>query len=133
MLNDTLQDNNVSANNEEEAQAEILLKAMLNATKSDGVIDDEKKRKITMHFGDVSDEEANFVRRKLESPLDTLALVNNVPRGMEQQVYFMSLLSIDLGSNEEAHYLDELAKGLNISHDVCNQTHEKVGAPALYS
>jgi len=99
MLNDALQDNNVSANNEEEAQAEILLKAMLNATKSDGVIDDEKKRKITMHFGDVSDEEANFVRRKLESPLDTLALVNNVPRGMEQQVYFMSLLAIDFDSN----------------------------------
>ncbi|MGK0271081.1 MAG: uncharacterized membrane protein YebE (DUF533 family) [Cocleimonas sp.] len=52
---------------------------------------------------------------------------------MEQQVYFMSLLAIDLDSNEEAHYLDELAKGLNISQDICNQIHEKVGAPALYS
>jgi len=133
MLNDALQGNNVSTNNEEEAQAEILLKAMLNAAKSDGVIDDAEKRKITEHLGEVSDEEANFVRRELESPLDTQGLVNSVPRGMEQQVYFMSLLAIDLDHNTEAHYLDELAKGLNISHDVCNQIHEKLGAPALYS
>jgi len=133
MLNDALQGNNVSANNEEEAQAELLLKAMLNAAKSDGEIDAEEKRKITEHLGDVSEEEANFVRQELESPLNTQELVNNVPRGMEQQVYFMSLLAIDLDSNAEAHYLDELAKGLNISQEVCNQIHEKVGAPALYS
>ena len=132
-LNDAIQGNNVSANNEEEAQAEVLLKAILNAAKSDGVIDDEEKRKITEHLGDVSDEEANFVRRELESPLDTQGLINSVPRGMEQQVYFMSLLAIDLDHNSEAHYLDELAKGLNISNDVCNQIHQKVGAPALYS
>ena len=133
MLNDALQGNNVSANDEEEAQAELLLKAMLNAAKSDGVIDDEEKRKITEHLGDVSPEEANFVRNELEAPLDTQGLIDSVPRGMEEQVYFMSLLAIDLDSNEEAHYLDGLAKGLNISNDVCNQIHAKVGAPALYS
>ena len=133
MLNDALQGNDVSASNEEEAQAEILLKAMLNAAKSDGVIDDEEKRKITEHLGDVSDDEANFVRRELDSPLDTQGLINSVPRGMEQQVYFMSLMAIDLDHNKEAHYLDELAKGLNLSHDICNQIHQKVGAPALYS
>lgn len=133
MLNDALQGKNVSVNNEEEQQAELLLKAMLNAAKSDGEIDDEEKRKITEHLGDVSAEEANFVRREISSPLDTRGLINSVPRGMEQQVYFMSLLAIDLDSNAEAHYLDELAKGLNISQDICNQIHAKVGAPALYA
>lgn len=133
MLNDALQGNNVSANDDEEAKAELLLKAMLNAAKSDGVIDDEEKRKITEHLGDVSPEEAEFVRRELESPLDVDGLINSVPRGMEQQVYFMSLLAIDLDSNQEAQYLDSLANGLNISQDVCNQIHEQLGAPALYS
>ncbi len=133
MLNDALQGSNVSASNEEEQKAELLLKAMLNAAKSDGVIDEGEKQKITEHLGDVSPEEADFVRRELESPLDTQGLINSVPRGMEQQVYFMSLLAIDLDSNEEAHYLDALAKGLNISQDICNQIHAKVGAPALYS
>lgn len=133
MLNNALQGNNVSASNEEEAQAEVLLKAMLNAAKSDGVIDDEEKRKITEHLNDATEEEIEFVRQELESPLDTQALINSVPRGMEEQVYFMSLLAIDLDSNDEARYLDELAKGLNISNSVCNQIHEKLGAPALYS
>ncbi len=133
MLNDALQGNNVSENNEEEAQAELLLKAMLSAAKADGVIDEEEKRKITEHLGDVSPEEAEFVRNELEAPLDAQGLINSVPRGMEQQVYFMSLLAIDLDSNEEARYLDTLAKGLNISNDMCNQIHAKVGAPALYS
>jgi len=133
MLNDALQGNNVSENNEEEAQAELLLKAMLSAAKADGVIDEEEKRKITEHLGDVSPEEAEFVRNELEAPLDAQGLINSVPRGMEQQVYFMSLLAIDLDSNEEARYLDTLAKGLNISNEMCNQIHAKVGAPALYS
>ncbi|MGK0271080.1 MAG: uncharacterized membrane protein YebE (DUF533 family) [Cocleimonas sp.] len=70
-LNDALQGKEVSANNEEEEQAEILLKAMLSAAKADGVIDEEEKRKITEHLGDVSDEDANFVRQELEAPLDT--------------------------------------------------------------
>lgn len=134
MLNDALQGNsNIQANDEEEAQAEILLKAMLNAAKADGVIDDEEKRKITEHLGDASDEEARFVLAELESPLDAQGFINSVPRGMEQQVYLMSLMSIDLDHNAEAKYLDELAKGLNLSNEICNQIHEKVGAPALYS
>ncbi len=45
----------------------------------------------------------------------------------------MSLFAIDLDSNEEAHYLDQLAKGLNISHQDCNAIHDKLGAPAIYS
>jgi uncharacterized membrane protein YebE (DUF533 family) len=133
MLNDALQGKNVAEDNPEEEHAEILLRAILNAAKSDGTIDEGEKRKITEHLGDISPEEAGFVRREIESPLDTRALINSVPRGMEQQVYFMSLLAIDLDSNKEAHYLDELAKGLKISEDVCNQIHAKLGAPALYA
>ena len=73
------------------------------------------------------------MRRELESPLDTQGLIKSVPRVLEKQIYLMSLLAIDLDSNEEAHYLDELAKGLNLSHQVCNDIHQKIGAPALYA
>ncbi len=118
---------------EQEKEAEILLRAMLNAAKADGEIDKEEQRKITEHLGDVSEEEADFVRKELNAPLDVKAFINSVPRGMEEKVYFMSLLAIDLDSKEEAKYLDQLAQGLNISHEVCNQIHEKLGAPVLYS
>ena len=117
----------------QEKEAEILLRAMLNAAKSDGKIDEEEQRKITEHLEDISDEEAQFVREELNSPLDVDAFINSIPRGMEEKVYFMSLLAIDLDSEEEAKYLDKLSKGLNISHEVCNQIHEKLGAPVLYS
>ena len=106
---------------------------MISAAKSDGELDDEEKRKITEHLGDATQEEIDFVRQELEAPLDTQSLIKSVPRGMEEQVYFMALLAIDLDSNQEAHFLDELAKGLNISNQTCNQIHEKLGAPALYA
>ena len=133
LLNNALQGNETAASADQDSQAEIMLRAMISAAKSDGVLDDEEKRKITEHLGDVSEEEAHFVRQELEAPLDTQGLIRSVPRGMEEQVYFMALLAIDLDSNKEAHFLDELAKGLNISNQTCNLIHEKLGAPALYA
>ncbi len=133
LLNNALQGNDSSANADRDSQAEIMLRAMISAAKSDGELDDEEKRKITEHLGDATQEEIDFVRQELEAPLDTQGLIKSVPRGMEEQVYFMALLAIDLDSNHEAHFLDELAKGLNISNQTCNQIHEKLGAPALYA
>ncbi|GAA0417470.1 hypothetical protein GCM10009133_27440 [Cocleimonas flava] len=133
LLNNALNGNDPEATSEQDNQAEVMLRAMISAAKSDGVLDDEEKRKITEHLGDATPEEIAFVRQELESPLDTQGLIQSVPRGMEEQVYFMALLAIDLDSNHEAKFLDELAKGLNISNQTCNQIHEKLGAPALYS
>ena len=134
MFNNALQGKEPeSVSNEEEENAKVLLRAMINAAKCDGNIDEAEQQKITEHLGDVSEDEANFVRQELNAPLDTQEFINSVPRGMEQQVYLMSLLAIDLDTNEEAHYLDQLAKGLNISHQVSNQIHEKLGAPKIYS
>lgn len=133
ILNDVLQGKQVSPSAEQESQAEIMLRAMISAAKADGQVDAEEQKKIAEHLGDVSDEEADFVRQELNAPLNVEALIKSVPQGMEQQVYLMSLLAIDLDSKAEAVYLDTLAKGLNISNQVSNQIHEKLGAPALYS
>ena len=134
IFNNALQGNEPEkVDDEQEKEAEILLRAMLNAAKSDGEIDAEEQRKITEHLEDVSEEEANFVREELNAPLDVKAFINSVPRGLEEKVYFMSLLAIDLDSEKEAKYLNQLSQGLSISHDVCNQIHEKLGAPVLYS
>ncbi len=133
LFNNALQGKDAKASSEEDEKAKVLLRAMINAAKADGDIDEAEQQKITQHLGDVSDEEARFVRSELNAPLDVRGFINSVPRGMEQQVYLMSLVAIDLDSNEEAHYLDQLAKGLNMSHQACNQIHEQVGAPKIYS
>ncbi len=114
------------------AQAEIMLRGMLNAAKSDGKFDQAEQQKVMEHLGDVSTEELAFVRNEMAQPLDVDAFVRSVPRGLEQQVYLMSLLGIELDSQAEAQYLDRLAKGLGISQAQSNSIHQQVGVPALY-
>lgn len=134
MFNQALQGQNLERepSREEEQAAEILLRAMIEAAKCDGNIDREEFAKLTDHLGDVSPEEAAFVKQQMQTPANMQALVNDVPAGMEQQVYLMSLLGIDLDTKEEAVYLMELAKALNLSAETANQVHDQLGAPRLY-
>ena len=134
MFNDALmgkEPEQVSQSDEENAA--VLLRAMISAAKADGELDAEEQRKITEHLGEVSAEEAEFVRNELQAPLDLDGLIASVPSGLEQQTYLMSLMAIDLDSKEEAVYLDALRRGLNISEQASNSIHEQLGAPQLYS
>jgi uncharacterized membrane protein YebE (DUF533 family) len=133
LLSAALQGKEVQAEPSEEEKAEVLLNAMLNAAKADGKIDAEEEAKLTKHIGDASPEEIEIVKKAISSPLDVEAFIKTVPEGMEQQVYMMSLLAIDLDNQKEAEYLDTLARGLNIPPQTANLIHQKVGAPVLYS
>ena len=115
------------------AQATLIVRAMINAAKADGSVDQQEQDKIIAKLGNISDEEANFIRAEFQAPLDVAAFVRSVPRGMEQQVYALSLAAIDLDTKTEAQYLHQLAQGLNLDAQACNQLHDQVGAPKLYS
>lgn len=114
-------------------QAALIIRAMINAAKSDGSIDEDEQEKIIGKLGDISQAEADFVRAEFRAPLDVNAFVRSIPRGMEQQIYAVSLMAIDLDSNKEANYLDQLAQGLGIEPQLANQIHEQLGAPTIYS
>ncbi|MGI9477678.1 MAG: tellurite resistance TerB family protein [Hyphomicrobiaceae bacterium] len=118
---------------DQNAQAEILLRAMINAAKSDGEIDQAEQAQIVEHLGDVSQDEIAFVRNEMAQPLDVDSFVRSVPQDLKQQVYLMSLLGIKLDSQAEAQYLDRLASGLGISQAQSNDIHEQVGVPPLYA
>ena len=113
--------------------ATLIIRAMINAAKSDGSIDEAEQEKVISKLGDVSQAEADFVRNEFRQPLDVMAFVNSIPRGMEQQIYAVSLMAIDLNTNQEAQYLNQLVQGLNIQPELANQIHQQVGAPVLYS
>jgi len=132
LLNSALQGKEQPSNPTAEQQAEVCLRAMLIAARADGQIDAGEQQKITGQLGDMSDEEANFIRNEMANPTDLTSFVRSVPRGMEQQVYLMSLLAIDLDTQEEAQYLDKLARGMNIDQQTSNAIHQKLGVPALY-
>ena len=133
MLNSALQGKAPATNPAAEQQAEVCLRAMLIAARADGQIDAAEQEKITGQLGDMSDEEANFIRQEMANPTDLNSFLRSIPQGMEQQVYLMSLLAIDLDTQAEAQYLDQLAKGMNIDQQTSNAIHQKLGVPPLYS
>ncbi len=103
-----------------ESDAEILVKAMCQAAKSDGNVDDAELEAIMGRLredGEVGEDEQAWVRRELSTPVDLDGLVASVPKGLEQQVYAVSLLAIDSVSGPEASYLANLARGLGLSDD----------------
>jgi len=116
-----------------EKQAETFLRAMLMAARADGEIDAEEQQKITGNLGELDEQDANFIREEMSNPTSLEAFIPTVPAGSEQQVYLMSLMAINLDTQEEAQYLDKLARGLNIDQATSNAIHAKLGVPALYS
>ncbi len=114
-------------------QATLVIRAMVNAAKSDGRVDKQEQDKILGKLGHVTQEEISFVRDEIAKPLDVQGFARDVPPSMANQIYAMSLTAIDLDSNPEAQYLHQLAQGLNISPQTANQIHKQLGAPALYS
>lgn len=133
MFNDAIQGKEPEPTTEQDQQAKILLRAMVSAAKADKHIDAEEQEKILAQLKESPEAEADMVRAEVQAPLDLKGLIDSVPSGMEQQVYLISLLAINLDVKEEIVYLDKLAKGLNISHDVSNQIHDKLGVPQLYA
>jgi uncharacterized membrane protein YebE (DUF533 family) len=114
-------------------QATLMIRAMVNAAKADGRVDEQERNNILQKLGNITQDEIDFVRNELAQPLDIDSFVRSIPRGMGNQVYVMSLMAIDLDTNPEAQYLHQLAQGLGISPQVANQIHSQLGAPKLYS
>lgn len=114
--------------------AKILVKAMVNAAKSDGRIDAEEQENIVSKLGEeVSEGEIAFLKESFAEPLDVAAFARTVPSGLEQQVYFLSLTSIELDTQNEAQYLGQLAQAMNLDPDLCNHIHDHVKAPRIFA
>ena len=123
----------VEPTRDQNAVAALMLSAMIQAAKSDGEIQEAEKAKLLGNLGDVSDAEMAFVQAEMAKPVDIAKLVQNVPDGMEAQVYTMSVMAIDLDSQAEAQYLHDLATELGLDKPEVNDIHAKLGVPALYS
>ena len=118
---------------DQEAVAGLMLRAMIQAAKSDGNFDEGEQKKLFDKLGDVSSDERAFVMEEMQRPVDARALARQVPPGLEQQVYAMSLLGINLDNQNEAKYLHDLASAMNIERAEVNHIHAQIGAPSLYT
>ena len=114
-------------------QAKILVRAMVAAAKADGQIDRSEQTEIVNHFGDnLSQEQLNFLREEFSREESVRDFCWSVPLGMEEHVYAASVMSIDLDQNSEAKYLQELAHGLRLAPEDCNEIHDRFKAPRIF-
>jgi hypothetical protein len=102
-------------------QATVLIRAMVNAAKCDGQISQAEQQSILGQLQNPSPAAMQFLRDELSKPLDVREFAWSVPIGMEQQVYSMSLIAIDVDSDAEQRYLRDLARGLRLAPEVCDQ------------
>jgi len=115
----------------DEEIARVMLRAMLQAAKCDGRLDEAEQAQVTQMVGDVSPEEAALIRTELAAPVDIEGLVAEITPGMEQQAYMMSLIAIDLDSQAEANYLIDLAGALRLTPEQVDALHTQAGEPKI--
>ncbi|SMG23815.1 DUF533 domain-containing protein [Paracoccus sp. J56] len=118
---------------EQNALAGLMLRAMIQAAKSDGEIDEQEKAKLMSEFGELDDEERAFIREQMAAPVNAAALAREVPEGFGPQIYLMSLMAIEFDNRKEAEYLHELAQNLGLDKETVNGIHQKVGVTSLYA
>jgi uncharacterized membrane protein YebE (DUF533 family) len=121
-----------AAGNEEaeQAKARLLLIAMVSAAKADGQIDPEERQRILTKLDAAgTDGEARaFVREQMLAPLDIDAIIGQVTTPqLAAEVYTVSLLSIQVDTDEEREYLVRLAEGMGLPPAVVQQIHASLG------
>lgn len=118
---------------EETLEAGILLRCMVQAAKCDGDLDADEKAKLMEAMGDATQAEIEFVNAELSAEVDVDDLVRQIPNGMEEKAYLMSLMAINLDQQNEAEYLHRLATALELSEDDVNRLHDQLEAPRIYN
>ena len=114
-----------------ENDAEIIVKAMINATKADGKIDNAEVQKIVgkLDDGGLTQEEKDFFVSEANKPMDldgVIASAGNKPE-MAAQIYAASLLAIEVDTAAEQRYMQQLASGLRLHPQVIAHIERTLG------
>jgi uncharacterized membrane protein YebE (DUF533 family) len=112
----------------------VVLKAMINAAKADGQIDQAEMQRIVGKLEETGmDQEAQrYVLTEMKSAVDTASLVA-AAKGrptLAAQIYAASLLAIEVDTPAEKKYLDQLAAGLGLDGQVTQKIKTMVGMQA---
>jgi uncharacterized membrane protein YebE (DUF533 family) len=100
-----------------EANAKLMIRAMIQAAKADGTIDDEERAKIMSALVDSTPEERAFVEAELKAPVDPVALARDTADEAKGQVYAAAASTVKLDSGAEEQFLTTLATSLGIDAD----------------
>ncbi len=106
---------------------------MINATKADGRVDQDEVNRMVGKFSEigVDAEGQRYLMSQLRQPMETenlIAVAKDKP-DLAAQIYAASLLAIEVDTQAEKNYLDRLATGLGLSHQVTARIQQMVGLP----
>jgi uncharacterized membrane protein YebE (DUF533 family) len=113
--------------------AELCLRGMIEAVKSDGQIAPEEVERIVgkLEEGGISAEEKRFVTEQMRRPADVRGLAAAIPnREVGAQVYAAALMAISVDTQAERAFLSELGRGAGLDGRTLQQLHAMVGAPS---
>ena len=106
------------------AKAKRLIRAMIFAAKSDGVIDAQEQQAIreTIHQLQLGQDAEQVISQAMNEPLDPRAIAQGVSSQEEAlEVYLVSSSVIEVDHFMESSYLDALAGELNIPPELKNE------------
>lgn len=114
-------------------KALLIIRAMINAAKADGQIDDDERARILDKLSDAGadEEERAFILAEMQKSMETEAIVAGVSDpATALEVYSASLLAIKVDTPAERGYLQSLAQALKLDRGTVASIHETLGIPA---
>jgi uncharacterized membrane protein YebE (DUF533 family) len=125
------QPENQQQEEELEQGAELVLKAMINAAKADGKIDQAEIQRILgkLEEAGMDSEARDFVINEMNKPMDLNSIVA-AAKGRPQlaaQIYAASLLAIEVDTPAERQYMQQLADGLYLAPEITAHLEKTVG------
>lgn len=97
-----------------EANARLMIRAMIQAAKADGTIDADERAKIMAALAESTPEERAFVEAELAAPVDPVALARDTAEEARAQVYAAAASTVKLDGEAEEQFLSTLATSLGI-------------------
>ena len=114
-----------------EANAKLMIRAMIQSARADGEISPEERDAILSHLGDATEEELAFVEAELSAPVDVQALARDTGGAMRDQVYSAALMAVQVDTEAERSYLRALAQALGMAEAERDALHAAMGRPPL--
>jgi uncharacterized membrane protein YebE (DUF533 family) len=128
-----LEPQTVAEKQELEQNSELVLRAMINATKADGQVDQNEINRIAGKLDEagIDAEGQRYVMNRMKQPMETdqlIAAAQGQPE-LAAQIYAASLMAIEVDTQAERDYLNQLAVGMGLPAQVVNRIQEMAGMP----
>jgi len=111
-------------------KATLLIRAMIQAAKADGQVDQQETQRILGKLDEHGhDNEArDFVASEMRRPIDIAGLARDVTTPQEAtEVYAASLMAIEVDTQTERDYMADLAAALKLPSPAVTQIHSALG------